>query len=94
MLTFLSFLETKNKLTHLNVSWNSLKVVKKRQNENGEVVSMNAQESTRFMCSFVKRQTRLQHLDLSNTHLSERSMHYLIKRLAKNTSLNSIHLSD
>ena len=93
LLSFLTYLEEANKLTHFNVSWNSLDVVLRRIGEKRRIKSMDGKQATRLLCSFVKRQTRLQHLDLSNTHLSERSVHYLIKRIAKSTSLNSVHLS-
>lgn len=95
MLRFLEYLESCGRLTQLNLSWNSLTVDAKRgaEEDGGCGVPLNALDSTRMLCAFVKRQTKLQHLDLSNTHLSERSVHYLIKRLAKHVSLNSVHLS-
>ena len=42
---------------------------------------------------YMKRTSKLQHIDLSNTYLSEKAMYYVIKRLAKSTCIQSVHFS-
>lgn len=78
-----NFLQTENKLVSLNVSWNSL--LAKTDIEGSLIIdSLN---------EFLKRTSKLQHIDLSNTFLSEKAMYYVIKRLAKSTTIQSIHFS-
>lgn len=43
--------------------------------------------------SYLKRSGRLTHVDLSNTFLGERAVHYLVKRLEKSTTIQSVHFS-
>jgi hypothetical protein len=41
----------------------------------------------------MKKNSRLLHIDLSNTFLAEKAVHYIIKRLAKSVNIQSVHLS-
>lgn len=59
--------------------------------------SLRAKESelatTIALDSYLKRSGRLNHIDLSNTFLGERAVHYLVKRLQKSTTIQAVHFS-
>ena len=78
-----NFLQVENKLVSLNVSWNSL--MAKTEIE-GDLIMHSLNE-------YMKRTSKLQHIDLSNTLLSEKAMYYVIKRLGKSTCIQSVHFS-
>ena len=48
---------------------------------------------TQVLYSYIKHSNKLQHMDLSNTLLAERAVHYVIKRLAKSLTIQSVHFS-
>ena len=42
---------------------------------------------------YMKKNNKLLHIDLSNTFLAEKAVHYIVKRLAKSVNIQSVHLS-
>jgi hypothetical protein len=42
---------------------------------------------------YMKKNSKLLHIDLSNTFLAEKAVHYIVKRLAKSVNIQSVHLS-
>ena len=48
---------------------------------------------TQVLYSYIKHSNKLLHMDLSNTLLAERAVYYIIKRLAKSLTIQSVHFS-
>jgi len=80
MLKLLNFFKKINQLKSLNLAWTSLK--SPLDITNGAITGVDLL-STKSLCSYFKYSSLLQHIDLSNTLLAERAVHYLVKRLAK-----------
>ena len=108
LLNFLPALEEENRLKSVNLSWNSLAAPKEgadlqpseparspgaKKGKKAAPKVTDLADPTRILDSYLKRSNRLQHIDLSNTSLAERAVHYVIKRLAKSLTIQSVHFS-
>ena len=56
-------------------------------------IEMMDTKTTIALNNFMKKNNKLSHIDLSNTFLAERAVHYIIKRMAKSVNIQSVHLS-
>ena len=93
MSTFLQLLTKNRKLEYINLSWNKLfDPSEKDEIAPGKGLTSNAQFVVDCICTIIKYNPNLIHLDLSNTGLTEPMMWHFGQALRRAKSLRSIHL--
>lgn len=90
-----------NRLTHLTLAWNILLEEKEQERLNSKREDQNKKLKlteknkvvVKNLCSFIKYNPKLIHLNLSNCGLGEASLIKLSKAIRDSLGLKSIHLS-
>lgn len=90
-LDFYKVLAENTRISHLNLSWNSL--LDQRKPEDEELaMHEDAEQGLQDLLTFIRNNGELVHLDLSNTDLQEAMLRPLIETISESSSLLGVHL--
>ena len=93
-LRILQALSRNRRLVDLNLSWNNLSGAGTSVSEAQDAVEARQSAAAKYLATFIKRNRRVQHLNLENTGLTRLMVGLIASALRKARSLQSIHLSN